>query len=357
MLEYRDHRQDPRAWAEELSIPLEAVALYLASEVIDLHTCSFMWQRIFPGYDLRVRHKPFLPNSFAINQVDLPRAREANMAAVCWDIPTNPYRRSGERAEVTRANIARIIELIEECEDDFALARSYGEYLRARESGLTASLIALQGGQGLQDRLEDLDEEIAEVVHRITVVHLTPSRLGTPSSRPRRSEEGLSDFGVDYVRRMQELEILVDLAHINRRGFFDAVEATDPSIPLVVTHTGVRAERDMWRNIDDEQIRAIADRGGTIGIIYHPLFLERAWIRCKLSRVIDHMAHVIDVVGDDHVSLGSDYDGLIALPNGFRDITHQPKLVALMLERGWSDERIAKILGLNFLRVLRDVRP
>lgn len=356
-LRYRDYREQPAAWAIDLGVPRDAVDLYLASEVIDLHTPSFIWPRVIPGYDLARRHRPWLPNSAFLNQVDFPRAREAQMAGVSWDITTNPFRPASLRPQATVKNIRRLAAQLLEFPDEFELVRNFSEYEVARARGKTAALLSIQGGQGLDYAVESLDLIPDDLIHRITIVHLTRSKIATPSSATRHSEDGLSEFGREFVVRMQEKRILVDLAHINRKGFFDAVEATDPSIPLVVTHTGVQGVRKSWRNIDDEQIRAIAGRGGTIGIIYHPQFLDNVLYRCPLSRVIDHMAHVIEVAGDDHVSLGSDYDGMIWLPNELRDITHQPKLVELMLRRGWSERRIRKILGENFLRVLRAVRP
>jgi len=163
---------------------------------------------------------------------------------------------------------------------------------------------------------------------------------------------------------MNEKRILVDLAHINRAGFFDALEVHDPSLPPIVTHTGVRGIRDMWRNIDDEQIKAIADMNGTIGIIYQGQFISESgkwsmptqWM-CTLDQVVDHMDHIIKVVGDDYVSLGSDYDGAIVVPEGMADITEQPRMVQVMLDRGWSGERIHKVLGGNFLRVVKAICP
>ncbi len=357
-LEYIDYRKDPAAWAKLLGISKEAVDLYLSSEVIDLHTCSFMWERIFPGYDMRKRHRAFLPGSFAFNQVDLPRAREAQMAAVSWDVTTNPFRFSSSRPPTAVQNIRKIVETLKQFPQDFRVARTYSEYKAARAAGCTASLISIQGGLALDHSPDSLDLIPDDLVHRITVVHLTESRLGAPNSQPQKARKGLTPLGRDFVRKMQSKKILVDLAHINRQGFFDALGVCDPSIPAVVTHTGIQAVCPSWRNIDDEQIKAIADCGGTIGIIYHPYYLAKGnYLYCPLERVIDHMEHVIQVAGEDFVSLGSDYDGLIALPTDFHDITHQPKLVDLMLGRGWSDECIRKILGENFLRVLKAVRP
>jgi membrane dipeptidase len=355
---YRDHRRDPEAWAGELGIPLEAVEVYLSCEVIDLLTASFVWTQVLPRYDLGARHRPRLPRSAFLNQVDLPRAREAQLTGVCWDIPTDPigplHRRS-KRVDTTRRNIARIVETLSRFPDDFTVARSVGDYREARAKGLTAGFIGIQGGEAFEDSPEEIDR-VADVVHRITLVRLSESRIGAPRNRRRRSHVGLSPLGREYARRMQANRILVDLSHINRKGFFDALEATDPSIPVVVTHTGVNAVRRLWRNIDDDQIKAVAERGGTIGIVFHPYFLAPA-LTCPLGTVVDHMEHVMRVAGDDFVSLGSDFDGMITLPDGFRDVTHLPKLVAVLLQRGWSQERISKAMGGNFLRVLNSVRP
>ncbi len=354
-LDWRDHRRDPGAWAAALGVPREAVDLYLACEPIDLHTDSFLWTRLVPGYDVSKRHRPFLWRSAMVNQVDLPRAREAAMAGVCWDIPTNPWRRKRNRPAVTRRNIERVVATLSRFPEDFAVVSTHAEYVAARKAGKTASFVSLQGGQGVDDSIEAL-EALPDVVHRITLVHLTESRIGAPNSQPRKKDAGLSDFGREFVRAMQRKKILVDLAHINRKGFLDALDAADRTIPPVVTHTGVNGVRKMWRNIDDDQVRAIAERGGTIGIIFHPAFLARG-MTCPLSALIDHVEHVIKVGGEDAASLGSDYDGMIMLPDGFVDVTHQPKLVAEMLARGWSATRIGKVLGANFLRVLKAVRP
>jgi membrane dipeptidase len=355
---YRDHRLDPEAWARELGIPLEAVELYLSCEVIDLLTASFVWTQVLPRYDLGKRHRPRLPRSAFLNQVDLPRAREAQLAGVCWDIPTDPvgrlHRRS-RRGETTRRNIERIIETLARYPNDFALARNVSDYRAAQGRGLAAGFVGIQGGEAFEDSPDEIDR-VADVVHRITLVRLAESRIGAPANKRRRADVGLSSFGREYAQRVQANRILVDLSHINRRGFFDALEATDPSIPVAVTHAGVNAVRRLWRNIDDDQIKAVAGRGGTIGIVFHPYFLAHG-LTCPLETVVDHMEHVVRTAGHDYVSLGSDFDGMITLPDGFRDVTHMPKLVALLLERGWSQDQVSKAMGGNFLRVLESIRP
>ena len=134
------------------------------------------------------------------------------------------------------------------------------------------------------------------------------------------------------------------------------MEEHDPSQPLIVTHTGVDGVCPHWRNLDDSQIRAVADSGGTIGIIFEPHFLRTRGAPNDGSVVIDHMQHIIDVVGEDFVSIGSDYDGAITPPRELGSASGYPRLVQHMLNRGWSVERIAKALGGNFLRVFGQLR-
>jgi membrane dipeptidase len=355
-LVYTDHHRDPAGWAESLRVPRAAVDLYLDSEVIDLHVDTFTWIRVFRRYDIAARHRPWLPASAFLNQVDLPRAREAAMAAIVWDVVTNPRRPPAVRARETVEHVAMIERTLKAYPRDFAVVRSAGEYRAVRQLGLTASFVSLQGGQAVDVSL-DAAAALPELVHRVTIVHMTRSRIGTPNTMPSCAHEGLTPFGRDFVRLLTDKRVLVDLSHINRAGFFDALAVMPPSVPPIVTHTGVAAVRPLWRNIDDEQIRAIADRGGTIGIVFHPHFVADVVMTCALSRIVDHMQHVIDLVGDDFVSIGSDYDGMITLPRDLPDITYQPRLVAEMLARRWSDTRIRKVLGSNALRVIAAVRP
>jgi membrane dipeptidase len=145
-LEYRDHRADPRAWADELRIPREAVELYFSTEVIDLHVVSFLWTRLLPGYSLARRRRPRMPQAAFLNQADLPRIREAQLAGACFDIPTNPFRRKHRRPHATRRNVRTIRETLRRFPADFAVARNASDYREARARGVVAGFIALQGG-------------------------------------------------------------------------------------------------------------------------------------------------------------------------------------------------------------------
>ncbi|HZR83516.1 MAG TPA: membrane dipeptidase [Candidatus Binatia bacterium] len=350
-----DHRSHPDAWARDLAISTEAVQLHLASDVIDLHVDSFIWTRVF-GYDLRTRHGAGLFGGDFLSQVDFPRILEAGVTGAIWSITTNPLRSAAGRGRAFAANLARLRGIFASVPEQFALVRSAAEYRAARAAGKHGAFVGIQGGNAIDRDPSALDLLVDDLVVRVTLVHLSSSSLGATSAPTRRGPDtGLTGAGREMVRALEARRVLVDLAHVSRRGFFDAVEAHDRSRPLVVTHTGVSGVHPHWRNLDDEQLRAIADSGGTIGVMYHSSFLCGS-SSCRSSVVVDHLAHIVDTVGEDHASLGSDWDGTIMPPTDMKTCLELPRLVQHMLDRGWSDVRIRKILGENFLRVLAAVR-
>jgi membrane dipeptidase len=354
-LDRDDPSADPDAWARALGVSREAVEIYLASDVIDLHVDTFIWTRV-AGYDLRKRHGPGFFDARFYGQADLPRLREARLTGAVFVITTNPLRTRRGRADVFVRNLRRLRAVLASV-DEVELVRNLGEYRRARGAGKLAAFVGIQGGNALDDGLEALDRIEDDLVVRITLVHLSNSRIGATSAPLRgEADHGLSAFGRDYVRRLNDKKILVDLAHISKKGFADAVEVHDRSQPLIVTHTGVSGVHPHWRNLDDGQLRAVADTAGTVGVMYHVPFLGHPAGDVRVRHVVDHLAHIVRVVGDDHASLGSDWDGAIVTPRDMPTCLELPRLVQEMLARGWSAERIGKILGGNFLRVVGALR-
>ncbi len=356
-LGYTDHRRDPAGYARTLGISREAVDLYLASEVVDLHIDSFIWTREF-GYDLTKRHGrgPFGARLFF--QVDLPRLREAQVSGGLWSITTNPFRSAAGRERAFVENVARLRAELARCPDDVAVVKNASEYRAARAKGLHAAILVIQGGNALDATPHSLDRIPDDIIALVTLVHLSTSSLGkTSSPAGGKGDTGLTTRGKDYVKQLNARRMFVDLAHVSRRGFFDAVDVHDRSQPLVDSHTGVKGVTDHWRNLDDEQLRAIAATGGVVGVMYQSTFLGGGWLGCAASRVIDHLEHIVDTVGDDVPALGSDWDGMIVPPRDIATCLELPRLVQLMLERGWTGDRIAKILGGNFLRALASLRP
>ena len=350
MLAFHDHRQDPAGWARQLGISREAVELYLASDVIDLHVDSFIWTRVF-GYRLDRRHGRGLFGARLYSQVDLPRVREAQIAGAVWSITTNPFRR--HRNEAFAHNLEHLRAELARCADDVAVCRSAADYRRARAEGKHAAFIGVQGGNALDG---ERAPAILDALIRVTLVHFTKSSIGV-SSAARNSDGRLTERGIDFVRELDARRVFVDLAHIHRRGFFDAVAAHDRSLPLMVSHTGVTGVTPHWRNIDDDQLRAVAETGGVVGVMYQSSFLGDPMLAGRATSIIAHLEHIIATVGEDHAALGSDWDGMIIPPRDVPTCLELPRLVELMLSRRWSSERIRKVLGGNFLRALAALRP
>ncbi len=365
MLDVEDRGADPDAWAKELGVPREAVDLYLDSEVIDLHLDSFIWTRVL-GYDLREPHDGGLLGHRFYSQVDFPRVLEARMGGGTWVITTNPARAAAERATVFRDNLRDLLGVFAGVEEQFVVVRTAAEYRAARAAGKHGAFIGVQGGNAFDgeadalDRIPDLPGRTGDlpVLIRVTLVHLSSSTFGATSSPLRGgADPGLTDAGREMVRQLEARKIFCDLAHVSKKGFWDAVEVHDRSQPLLVTHTGVSGVFEHWRNLDDRQLRAVADSGGTVGVMYQSSFLGDAyWSGGKASSVVDHLQHIVDTVGEDHASLGSDWDGAITPPRDLKTPLELPRLVDIMLKRGMREETIRKILGENFLRVVAAVR-
>jgi membrane dipeptidase len=350
-----DHRADPAAWARALAISRDAVDLYLASDVIDLHIDSFIWTRVL-GYRIDRRHGHGLLGARLYSQVDLPRLREARVTGAGWSITTNPLPRRGHPARYA-ANRRSLLDAFQRA-GDVSVCRCVADYRAARAADRHAAFVSVQGGDAVADdgALEAAAAD-GELV-RVTLVHLRNTALGATSAPSAMHSDGhLTARGRDFVRRLDAARVFVDLAHIHPRGFFDAVAVHDRSLPLMVSHTGVTGVTPHWRNIDDDQLRAVAATGGVVGVMYQSSFLGDPLLHGRASSIVDHLQHVIDVVGDDHAALGSDWDGAIFPPRDLPTCLELPRLVQLMLDRGWSAARVHKVLGGNFLRALGALRP
>ena len=342
--------------ADRLGVSLEAVQAVRSAEMLDLHIDTFIPMRLW-GYDIAKRHDQGRLRGRFAGHLDLPRMEDAGLTGAMWSVTTNPFRTRAGRWKTARKNFSRLREVLESTGGRTRIASSYAQFVAARDEGAHACLLSIQGGNALDDAPDDEFLPDPDVV-RVTLVHLTNSLVGQ-SSNPMQvyKETGLTDLGRSLVERLNDHKVFVDLAHISKQGFWEAVEVHDASQPLLVTHTGVEGVTPHWRNIDDDQIRHIADTGGTVGIMFHTPFLAQDGRASDCTLVIDHVEHVIDVAGDDFVSIGSDYDGAITPPKGMRSGDSYPVLVQEMLARGWSAARIEKILAGNFLRAFKALRP
>jgi membrane dipeptidase len=282
--------------------------------------------------------------------------RRGGLTAAMWSITTNPWR--VRRWPRLLANIELMRGLVERSGGLLAFARTRAEYDAVRARGAHAVLLSVQGGNAL-DGGQPADVP-GDLITRVTLVHLTNSRLGatsSPGSRLRR-QKGLTDAGRTLVQQLNAARVFVDLAHIHPDGFWQALEVHATDRPPIVTHTGVDGVRPHWRNLSDDQIRAIAERGGVVGIMAHLPFLAARGQGTDGRLLVAHMQHVIDVAGEGAVALGTDYDGAISPPLDLvSGDTAYPRLVQHMLDAGWPEARVRNALGLNFLRCWRDLRP
>ncbi len=329
----------------------EARAFHLGATVTDLHadTAKLMDKM---GFDIAARHERPMPSALNyVGHVDLPRLRDGGVAAQFFGFWTVPYPERGCRHAVD-TQLDALDKAMLAHPDELVWALSPDDVAAAKAAGKIAALGGIEGGQALEGDVAAVEHFARRGVRYIGLLHFSANALGSPAKgRGARADQGLTSFGRDVVREMNRCGVVVDLAHINRKGFFEALALSTQ--PPMVTHTGVLGVHDHWRNIDDEQLRAVADKGGCIGIIFARRYLGGA----SIDAVVDHLLHIIDVAGEDVPALGSDFDGFVIPPEGLEDIAALPNLTVALSRRGVSARVLRKILGDNPMRVLGDIEP
>jgi membrane dipeptidase len=325
----------------------DARALHSSFPAIDLHADTLMWSR-WIGYDLGVRHQPFFPAAAFFGHVDVPRLEEGGIGAQFFGLVSLPVARRGH-VRALDEQIDALDAYVGSQEGRLRKVRSAEDVERVQREGATGALLGIEGAHALEGDLDRVDYFARRGVRYLGLLHFSANEAGFPAyGAGRRDGDGLTSWGAELIRRCEAASVIVDLAHINRRGFLDACAMAKR--PPIVSHTGVTRAHQHWRNIDDEQIRAVAAHGGVVGIIFCPRFLGGD----SLDDVVRHLRHVIDVGGEDTPALGSDWDGMIVPTPDLRDAAHLPLLTDALLRADFSEEAIAKVLRKNALRVLRD---
>jgi membrane dipeptidase len=336
----------------------DAVQLTRRAELIDLHVDTFLLPRLW-GYDPLARHRGGPFGRYFFGHLDVPRMLDGGLDGAMWSITTNPFRTAESRWRVFQHNLASLRHLIARAGGRLEEVRSVAGYRAARARGAHACLLAIQGLNAVEGAPDGVASLRDRGILRVTLVHLTNAVYGATSSplgRGRR-DKGLTPAGREAISQLNARRIFVDLAHIHERGFWDAVAVHDRSQPLIVSHTGVAGVRPHWRNLTDAQIKAVADTGGTIGIIFNAPFLRRPGGPRDAGMIADHVQHVMRVAGEDFVSIGSDFDGWITPPPDLASADRYARLVQVLLERGVRASQVEKVLGQNFLRAFALLRP
>jgi membrane dipeptidase len=233
------------------------------------------------------------------------------------------------------------------------LVRSAADLQGCLPGNPPAVLLSLEGADPLAGRLE-----LLEIFHRlglrsIGLTHNHNSVAAGGCAPPDNVHVGLTEFGRALIPAMNGLGMLIDTAHLGR-GAFDEVLALSKA-PVVNSHSCCRSFVDLERNLDDRQLHDLAACGGLAAITYVPKFLTQDTRTVTSIDVFRHLEHMVEIAGEDHVGLGSDFDGVELLPEDLPDPRGTPALVEQMIGAGWSEVRIAKILGKNWLRVLGQV--
>lgn len=281
----------------------------------------------------------------ASGHIDLPRLREGGVDVQVFALFVHP--RYAGRGWERAAELLDAFDRLAAQTPDLVRATSVDAIEQAVAAGRIAAVLAVENGTALDGEVGHLAHLHARGVRMMSLTWNHRNELAEGAMEE--TGTGLTELGRAVLARMQDLGMVVDVSHLSRRSFWDVVEATRG--PLVATHSNAAGLTPHARNLSDEQLRAIAGRGGVVGVNFYPAFTGGA----ALSHVLDHIDYLVGVMGPDHVALGSDFDGFTQTVEGLEDVARLPGLTAGLRARGYAPAEVRKILGENALRVFRQV--
>ena len=323
-----------------------ALRLHRHALVVDTHCDTLM--KFMPPNERKQQPRRLGERSDQ-GHIDLPRLVEGGVDCQTFAIYTGEH----ENEPWALRTALQMVDLLDrECKasEGIVQVRSYDEILAANSAGKVAALLAIEGAEPLMG-----DLGILRIFHKLGVRMLsftwnwrTPFADGLSAKR---AESKLTDLGVKALREVERLGIVYDVSHLSDSCFWDVVDLKKG--PFIASHSNCRAICDHQRNLTDDMIRALADHGGVMGMNFAPAFVDKN--RATVERLVDHIDHIVELVGVDYVGLGSDFDGIGSTPEGLEDVTKMPNITRELVRRGYSDEDIEKILGGNHLRVFKEV--
>jgi membrane dipeptidase len=320
---------------------------------------------------------------------DIARIRAGGLGGQFWSVYV-PSDLPGDTAvTATLEQIDGLHAMVERYPDAFALVRTADDVDRAAADGRVASMIGVEGGQSIGSSLGALRMLARMGAGYMTLTHNDNTRWAD-SATDEPEHGGLTRFGEEVVREMNRLGVLVDLSHVSADTMAHALEVSEA--PVIFSHSSARALSGVMRNVPDDILERVRQTGGVVMVTFVPMFLvpagaemasefiaETARIRSEhaddpaaadalleawwndhpqppahLTDVADHIDHVRDVAGIDHIGIGSDFDGSSAMPEGLEDVSRYPDLFAELLRRGYAEDDLAKIARGNVLRVMRE---
>jgi membrane dipeptidase len=359
-----------------------ATNLLAKTIAIDAHIDTI--QRVINmGADLGIRSN--------VGHVDIPRLREGGVRAPFFALWVPVFFRGAEAVRRTLDLRDAMQSVLDAHQDEIELATTAADIERIAKANRIAAFLTIEGGHAIDDDLRVLRMYYRLGIRAMTLTHAR-NTTWADSASDRPAHNGLTGFGREVVHEMNRLGMLVDLAHVSDKTFYDALAATTK--PVIVSHSSMRAISNVPRNVSDEMLRALTRNGGVIGINFgmgfinpkdaeklklatateaeapaltgkaldeyaaanaQKLFGTRSSVVATVDDVAHHIDHAVRIAGVDHVGIGSDFDGISGTANGLEDISKMPALVAVLLKRGYAETDLKKILGENLLRVIREV--
>jgi membrane dipeptidase len=374
-----------RSWGSD-SIADRARTIHSSSIVLDTHADTPL-RFLYEGFDLGKRNPD--------GHVDIPRLRQGGMNAIFFAVaPWDEHIMGPLAVQKALDQIDGIHENVRKFSHDLTLCRTAEEIRRSHADDKIAVLIGIEGGQMIANDLRILRLFGDLGARYMTLTHFFNNEWAD-SSNDKPAHNGLTEFGKDVVREMNRQGILVDISHVTDKTFYDVLEVS--KAPLIASHSSCRAISNHPRNMSDQMIKDLSAKGGVIQINYEKTYLDQAYrdaydrvvgnivsgadyiqkacgddsdcywrenikLEARLTKegklpvvswekIIEHIDHVVKLVGPDHVGLGSDFDGA-SMPDGMEDCSKLPKITEALLRKGYSEDDIRKILGQNILRVM-----
>jgi len=336
--------------------------------------------RIDLAASTREREKPL--------QTDIPRLRQGGVGAQLWSVYVPVSFEGADAVEAVFEQMDVVHRLAATWPDTFEIARTAADIERIHRSGKIACLMGMEGGHSIHNSLAVLRRTYEAGARYMTLTHWKATDWADSATfDPQHG--GLTEFGREVVREMNRLGMLVDLSHVSAETMHDALDVA--AAPVIFSHSSARALNGHPRNVPDDVLARLGSNGGLVMVTFVPSFVSEAvrldsaaregeearlkslhigdpkaveealaaWDeahptpRATVADVADHIDHIRQVVGIDAIGLGSDFDGISSVPVGLEDVSTYPNLLGELLRRGYSDEDVKKIAGLNFLRVLR----
>ena len=371
--------------APEAATGDRVTALLRRHPVLDGHN-DLLWEaRTRAGYDF---DRLDVGAGGTPTHTDLPRLRQGGVGGQFWSVFVPASLTGDDAVSATLEQVDAGHQMVARYAGELAFARTADEVARAWELGRIASLLGAEGGHSINNSLATL-----RMLHVLGVRYLTLTHNSNvdwaDSATDVPVHHGLSAFGVEVVREMNRIGMLVDLSHVSADTMRDALQVAE--VPAIFSHSSARAVCDSPRNAPDDVLELLRDNGGVCMVTFVPAFVNpdaAAWRaeltdraaalgitpadaeaysafydeyalgnpapRATLQDVVRHVEHIREVAGVEHVGLGGDYDGTATLPDGLEDVTGYPRLLAALAERGWSDEDLGRLTSGNILRVMRD---